>query len=108
MLTSVKKRLGEDFSFRVYSKKKKSMQALRYGLQKHFLNLRDVDIVKGKEFSKSGKIFKTESVINQLKQKGKASVKHHKPGSKNDMKLIQNSFDLDDPQGLQHVRSSYS
>ena len=75
------------------------MQALRYGLQKHFLNLRDVNIEKDKEFSKSGKIFKT--VINQLKQKGKANVKHHKPVSENDMKLIQNSFDLDDPQGLQ-------
>ena len=44
----VKKRQGEDYS-------KISMQALRYGLQKHFLNLRDVDIVKDKEFSKSGK-----------------------------------------------------
>ena len=88
----VKKRQGEDYS-------KKSMQALRYGLQKHFLNVRDVDIVKDKEFPKSGKIFK--SVINQLKQKGKANVKHHKPVSEKDMNLIQDSFDLDDPQGLQ-------
>ena len=75
------------------------MKALRYGLHKHFLNLRDVDIVKDKEFTKSGRIFKT--VINQLKQKGKANVKHHRPVSKNDMNTIQNSLDVDTPRGLQ-------
>ena len=86
-----RKKDGEDYS-------KKSMQALRYGLHKHILNLRDIDIVKDKEFSKSGKIFKT--VISQLKQKGKANVKHHRPVSKSDMNLIQNSLDIDTPQGL--------
>ena len=88
----VKSRSGESY-------RKKSMQALRYGLQKYFLHLRDIDIIKDTNFAKSGRVFKT--VLRKLKVEGKASVKHHKTVSETDMNKIQNSLDLDTPRGLQ-------
>ena len=57
----------------------KSMQAFRYGLQRNLLSSHELDIVKGKAFSKSERVFK--SVISQLKYEGKANVKHHTPVS---------------------------
>ena len=89
---SVKSKNGESYS-------KKSMQALRFGVRKHFSNLRDIDIVKDIEFAKSSRVYKT--VLRKLKVEGKANVKHHKSVSEIDMNKIQGSLDLDTPSGLQ-------
>ena len=77
----------------------KSMQAIRFALQHHFLVSRNIDIVKGEDFSLSNKTFK--ALMVKLKQHGKASMKHHPPISENDMKCIQTSLDLSTAQGLQ-------
>lgn len=48
---------------------KKSMMAIRFGLQRHFLSFRKVDIIKNEDFIKSKRIFK--SFTATLKRKGK-------------------------------------
>ncbi|XP_072048519.1 uncharacterized protein KIAA1958-like [Amphiura filiformis] len=76
---------------KLYSKK--SIQAIRFGLQRHFLSQRGVDIVKSQEFSVSSKAFK--ALLVTLKQQGKAVVNKHPPVSKPDMDRIQASASLD-------------
>lgn len=78
---------------------KKSMQSIRYGLQRHFLTERNVDIVKGNEFPLSKKAFK--ALLGKLKKAGKASVKRHLPITEADMALIQSSLDVSTAKGLQ-------
>ena len=78
---------------------KKSMQAIRFALQRHFLNTRGLDIVKGKEFTRSNRAFK--AVLVKLKTSGKANVKHHPSISDDDMARIQASLNLDTAEGLQ-------
>ncbi|XP_071501869.1 uncharacterized protein [Diadema antillarum] len=77
----------------------KSMQAIRFALQRHFMVSRNIDIIKAKEFSLSNKTFKT--LLGKLKACGKGSVKHHPPISADDMKLIQASLDRNTAKGLQ-------
>lgn len=48
---------------------KKSMMAIRFGLQRHFLSSRKVDIIKNEDFIKSKRIFK--SFTATLKRRGK-------------------------------------
>ena len=78
---------------------KKTMQALRFSLQRHFLDTRSVDITKDKLFSQSEKTFKT--VVKNLKATGKAVVKHHPAIPKEDMTTILQSLDLSSADGLQ-------
>ena len=85
---------------KLYSKK--SMQALRYGIQRHFLQApNEIDIAKDPALAKFGGVFR--SVVAQLSSEGKANIKQHTPVSVADMRLIQNSFDLESPEGLQQV-----
>ena len=51
---------------------KKSMLTIRFGLQRHFLNTRKVDIIKDSEFSESSRVFK--SLSSTLKKVGKGQV----------------------------------
>ena len=78
---------------------KKSMLSIRFGLQRHFLNAKNVDIVKHEDFANSSRVFKCFSAT--LKRKGKGVVKHKSAIPQEDMEKIQDSLDLDDPQGLQ-------
>nr|XP_054775587.1 uncharacterized protein LOC129284148 [Lytechinus pictus] len=78
---------------------KKSMLSIRFGLQRHFLSSKNVDIIKHDDFANSARVFKCFSAT--LKQKGKGFVKHKPAISPEDMEKIQRSLDLDDPQGLQ-------
>ena len=78
---------------------KKSMQSIRFGLQRHFQKSLKVDIINDPSFVLSKKSFK--ALIKKLKSSGKANVKHHPPISKDDMLLIQNSLDTNTPDGLQ-------
>ena len=78
---------------------KKSMLSIRFGLQRHFLNFKNVDILNHSDFANSSRVFKCFSAT--LKQKGKGVVKHKEAITPEDMMTIQDSFDLNDPQGLQ-------
>ena len=79
---------------------KKTMQAIRYGLQRHFESTRKIDIVKGNDFKGSNKVFK--AFLEKLKKNGKGKVKRHPPVSSPDMQCIQQSLDLNTAEGLQH------
>jgi hypothetical protein len=77
---------------------KKSMQSIRFGLQRHFFTKRGMDIIKGKEFTVSNKVFK--ALLVKLKSEGKSSVKRHPTVNKEDMDLIQASLDISTARGL--------
>ncbi|XP_030837915.1 uncharacterized protein LOC105446798 isoform X2 [Strongylocentrotus purpuratus] len=81
---------------------KKSMLAIRFGLQRHFLNCNKVDIIKHEDFSNSTRVFKCFSAM--LKE-GKGVVTHKPAISAEDMDKIQSSLDLNDPVGLQDKKS---
>ena len=74
------------------------MQALKYGIQKHFQASRRINTVEDAAFAKSGRVFK--SVVAQLQSDRKANVKHHTPVSVADIRFMQNSLDLETPKGL--------
>ncbi|XP_072014188.1 uncharacterized protein [Amphiura filiformis] len=79
---------------------KKSMSAIRFGLQRHFLNSANkVDIIKHADFNNSSRVFK--SFAATLKKEGKAEIHHKQPIPGDDMARIQDSFDLATPLGLQ-------
>ena len=83
---------------KLYSKK--SVQSIRYGIQRHFLAKRGIDIVKGSDFPVSNKAFK--ALLVKLKQEGKASVQRHPTITKPDMDRIQSCLDISTASGLQH------
>ena len=78
---------------------KKSMIAIRYGLQKHFEKEKGVDVVHGKEFKEANKIF--SAMLVRVTQEGKESVQHKTPLSKDDLIKLYTSFELGKPRGLQ-------
>ena len=79
---------------------KKSMQSIKFGLQRKFLNSpKAVDIVHHPEYKNSGRVFK--AVSSTLKKEGKGAVKPKEAISEQDMAKIQHSLDLSTPQGLQ-------
>ncbi|XP_011668570.1 uncharacterized protein LOC105440296 [Strongylocentrotus purpuratus] len=81
---------------------KKTMQVIRYGVQRHFLDLHNFDIRDKATFSQSVRMFK--AVLVKLKKEGKGSTKHKPAISSSDMEIIQNSsvLDCDTPAGLQN------
>ena len=79
---------------------KESIQAIRFGLQRHFLKEKGMDITKGNEFPASKEIFK--ALLHTLKQNGKAVVKKHPPFTKPDMDRIQSILDVQTASGLQN------
>ncbi len=80
---SVRVKNGEYYS-------KKSMQGLRFGLQRHFMKEKYVDIINHADFPSSKKAFKSMMVV--LKKEGKASVRHKSSITSEDMQLIQEYF----------------
>ncbi|XP_030837911.1 uncharacterized protein LOC100891607 isoform X2 [Strongylocentrotus purpuratus] len=78
----------------------KSMQSIRFGLQRYFLESRGIDIIRSDEFSLSHKTF--GAVSRKLKRFGKDKVRHHPQITVDDMARMQASLDLSIPQGLQH------
>ena len=76
------------------------MHAIRYGIHRHFLSVKDWDITKNDTFKQSNKVYKAMMV--KLKQEGKGFVQHEEPVSKDDMTKIFDSLDLTTPIGLQN------
>ena len=89
---SVRTSKGEYYS-------KKSMQAIRFGLQRHFVSAKLVDIIAHADFVNSKKTFK--SMMAVIKKEGKGSVKHKEAITREDMVTIQEYFDLNKPDDLQ-------
>ena len=81
---------------------KKSMQGIRYGLQRHFQKVRDVDIVKNPLFTESNKSFK--AMLVKLKDEGLGYVKHKSVIPQDDFNKISasKSLDITTPRGLQN------
>ena len=78
---------------------KKSLMAIRYGLQKHFEKEKGVDIVNGNEFKEANKIY--SAMLIKATQEGKGTVQHKTPLSKEDLLKLYTSFNLITPKGLQ-------
>ena len=81
---------------------KKTLQSIRYGLQRHFDASRNVDIISNTEFKHSNVVF--QSMLVKLKAGGKGKVTHKKPIHPNDLKTIMSSEALNQlsPRGLQN------
>ena len=81
---------------------KKSMQGIRYGIQRHLQDSRGIDIVKDIGFSESNKSFKAMMV--KLKNEGLGFVQHKSVIPKSDFAKMQasKSLDMNTPKGLQN------
>lgn len=79
---------------------KKSMHAIRYGLNRHFEATKDMDISQSKVFKESNKTYK--AMLVKLKKHGKGAVQHKKAVSEEDMAKILDSLDITTPEGLQN------
>ncbi|XP_071486885.1 uncharacterized protein [Diadema antillarum] len=77
-----------------------SLQAIRYGVQRHYLHQHDMDNCSKVQFPKSVKMFK--AVMIKLKHEGKGVVNHKSVISSQDMEKIATSCDTNDPAGLQN------
>ena len=79
-----------------------SMVSIRFGLQRHFLSLRKLDIVNDPAFQLSNEMFK--AVLTQIKRSGKGSTQHKEVISDADIDKLYSSATLDTkhPQGLQY------
>ncbi|XP_061190317.1 uncharacterized protein LOC133198208 [Saccostrea echinata] len=77
-----------------------SVISIRYGLQKHFLELRNEDIVRNENYSTSNKMFK--EVLTKLKKEGLEFPKQRISIHPDDVaKLYKTVFSADTPKGLQ-------
>lgn len=79
---------------------KKSMQVLRFGLQRNFHKLCKIDIIKDRAFDDANIMF--QSMLVKLKNEGKGAVRHIEPIQIEDMEKIQNTLDQKTPLGLQN------
>ncbi|XP_033743241.1 uncharacterized protein LOC117329407 [Pecten maximus] len=80
---------------------KKSMVTLRYGLQKHFLRIREQDIINDKIYSRSNEMFK--AVLIKLKEDGVGECVQTVPVTPEDLAILYggSAFDTHTPEGLQ-------
>ena len=92
MWPALRRQDGEKYS-------KKSIQSIRYGLQRHFLKVRKLDIVADSEFKESNEVF--SSTTCSLKKEGKAAIKHKAVIEKEDMMKLNSYLNLDTLDGLQ-------
>ena len=76
-----------------------AFNALRYGLQRHFLELKSWDIKADSSFIECNQIFRTMQV--RLKQCGKGKVESYPEIEPDDIRKLYSSFDVETPRGLQ-------
>ncbi|XP_011421040.3 uncharacterized protein [Magallana gigas] len=79
---------------------KRSMISIRYGLQKHFLKKRKLDIVNDPDFKEANNVFL--AMCTKIKKEGKGAVVHKDPISRPDLQKLYSSFDLKEAEGLQN------
>ena len=81
---------------------KKSMISIRYGLQRHFQKISDVDIVNDNNFKTANGVF--SAMLVKLKAEGKGAIRHKQPIMKEDMNkiMLSTAVDQSTPRGLQN------
>lgn len=79
---------------------KKSMISIRYGIQKHFLKIKNTDVVNNDAFKPANLVF--QAMLVKLKQEGKGASVHKPPIEVDDIAIIYKSFNLDVPNDLQN------
>ena len=93
--TEVRKKDGKMYS-------KTSLCAIRFGLNRHFKQVLNVDIIKDKEFNEANRIYEAQCV--ELKKQGLADTEHKPPIADEDMKKLYGSgvFNTENPATLQN------
>ena len=75
-----------------------SMQAIRNGLQRHFLETRKIDIINDDFFRETNSCF--HNILKKIRSSTKGQVKHHAEIEPEDMKKLYRSIDSNTPTGL--------
>ena len=78
---------------------KNTLNAIRYGLARHFMKEKKLNIVEDPHFAECNRVFSASLV--ELKKKGFAKVNHHPEITTDDLEKLYSSFDLTTPRGLQ-------
>ena len=91
---NARKKNGENY-------KKSALMGLRFGLQRHFLLKKNINIIGDQGFAKSNQVY--EAAIVELKRQGFGNVEHHNSISREDLQKIQLSYNpaVPDPKSLQ-------
>ncbi|XP_069073850.1 uncharacterized protein [Pleurodeles waltl] len=79
---------------------KKSITSFRYGLQRHFAQLKGFDIIHDPAFRDANTTM--AAMFARMKSEGWADVQHKEPLTKEDFKKLYYSCDINTPAGLQH------
>ena len=78
-----------------------SLKSLRFALQRHFLEVRNVDIIDDVNFNRSNTIF--ENVLKETKAEGLGDTDHHPEVEPEDLEKLYSSIDINNPTGLQEL-----
>ena len=78
-----------------------SMRSIRFSLQRYFLDNNAIDIIQNHKFVESTIVF--ENVLKKIKENGKGEINHHPEMEPEDISKLYQSFDLNDPAGLQEM-----
>lgn len=81
---------------------KRSILSIKYGLQKHFLKKRKLDIVNDPDFKEANNVHVFLAMCTKIKKEGKGAVVHKNPISRPDLQKLYSSFDLEEAGGLQN------
>jgi hypothetical protein len=79
----------------------KSLMTIRFGLQKHFIQKRNEDIINDVGYAEANTMFK--AMLVHIKKEGNAGVNHKEPISTEDLQklYVHAKFSLDTPESLQ-------
>ena len=77
-----------------------SMRSIRFSLQRYFLAIARMDILSN-EFIDANTVF--ENTLKSVKAAGKGETEHHPEIEPDDLTKLFNSFDINDPTGLQEL-----
>ncbi|XP_078525461.1 uncharacterized protein LOC144798453 isoform X3 [Lissotriton helveticus] len=79
---------------------KKSITSFRYGLQRHFAQVKGFDIIHDPAFRDANTTM--AAMFARMKSEGWADVQHKEPLTKEDFKKLYYSCNINTPAGLQH------
>jgi len=79
--------------------KMNSLRGIRSGLQRHFQEVRGIDIINDNDFNTANRCFK--NVLSKVKVSSKGKVDHHPEVEPEDIDKLYNSIDIYTARGLQ-------